>query len=500
MSENVLVLNGEGQVDVQVGGPGNNWDYLSACATLSGPSVPEGGIEIRWCQDPQKAGKFKVSSQFQTAPDQATGEITTKLGKIDFLTGLRCMFGLRARYAKCGERENPSNYDPLMLNFCTARVSEHSYSDLVVADPGAMDEIIVTSPWSALSEYRIRKVFPARLGSATTLGDQQINDLAICDEANCGGYCGDATDGCAKVWAVTNADVAPYAAPNLIKGVKAKDAWTLTNYPILGLNGNVSGIECAGTRLVVSSNTDSAIAYNDSPPNQNEWVVVPLGNAPAATPNALFMRTAREGYVGCANGYVYKTVDGGLTWTAVLAGTWTTQTINAVWAYDKDLVYAVGNLGNILRSDNGGATWTDWTDVAQYGNANLLVVIVPAERPKEVLIGTNNGKLWRSKNQGADWTQIRFPDDGVGTVDDLAFCGPCGGDVLYILHNDAGPRARILRDLSGGAGGADVEIVMEQTQVIPVGVQLKALDCCDVNYAFAGGAVYGGFPALIQVS
>ncbi len=72
---------------------------------------------------------------------------------------------------------------------------------------------------------------------------------------------------------------------------------------------------------------------------------------------------------------------------------------------------------------------------------------------------------------------------------------------MFILHNDSGPRARILRDLSGGAGGADVEIVYDWTEVIAPGSQLNALATCrDVNYVLGGGELYNGYPVIIEAA
>ena len=151
----------------------------------------------------------------------------------------------------------------------------------------------------------------------------------------------------------------------------------------------------------------------------------------------------------------------------------------------------------MIKSGNGGETWEDITEVATTA-ANLLCVVVPAGRPKEVCIGTNNGRIYRSTDEGDTFARISFDGDSVGTVDDLDFCGPCGSDVMFILHNDAGPRARILRDLSGGAGGADVEVVMDWLDVIAVGVDLNALTCCGVNDVVAAGENSGGYPVVIQ--
>jgi len=497
-----LVHRSHGNVDVQVGGPGNNWVYLSACGRLSGPTVPRGGTEIRWCQDPHRAGGFKVSSKIKMAPDQVTGDLMTKLGKIDYLEDLGCPFGLRARYAKCNEREDPANYDPFMLNYCPVDLTEHNYEDLAVTDPGENDEIVVTAPWTASSEYRVKKINASRVGTAAQLGDVAINDIEYCDQVTCGGYCGDRSDGCALMWGVTDANTAPYANPQLIKGIKDMPSGGITfSYaPILGLNGDVEGIECAGSRLIVSSNADSAIAYNDHKGDQNEWNVIPIAPmAPTANHNALYARTAREIWLGAENGYIYKSVNGGLTWTPVLQGEITGQNVNAVYAYDKDLVYAVCNAGIMLKSEDGGGTWDDITEIATTG-ADLLVVTVPPDRPKEVYIGTNAGQIFKSEDEGDTFANVPFDGDGIGSVDDIEWCGPCAGDIMWFLHNDAGPRGRILRDLSGGAGGADVEVVMDYTNVLPNSVELNALDCCGVNEAIAAGELYGTYPAVIKAS
>ncbi len=180
------------------------------------------------------------------------------------------------------------------------------------------------------------------------------------------------------------------------------------------------------------------------------------------------------------------------------AGDWTTENFNAVWAYDADLVYAVGNNGVTIKSEDGGETWVDITETSTT-SANLLVVVVPPGRPGEVYIGTNDGAIYRSTDIGVTFSQMTFTGDDVGTIDDLAFCGPCNGDVLYILHNDSGPRGRVLRDLSGGAGGADVEVVASYTDVVLAGIQLNALTCCNANEVLVGGENYGGYPMILKI-
>jgi len=501
MADETLLLKSEGNVDVQIGGPGNAWNYLSSCASMSGPSVPRGGTEIRWCQDAQRSGEHRISSQFKTAPDQISADLMTKLSKVDFLSDLGCPFTIRARFSRCNEREDPSNYDPLMLSYCNAQLQEHSYEDLVITDPGDNDEILVTAPWQALYELRIKKLVPDRIGTATNLGDQPINDIEFCDSESCGGYCGEKSDGCTTFYGVTDADTTPYANPNIIKAVKnlVTSVITYTLAPILGINGNVENIECAGSRIIVSSNADSVVAYNDNDTDQDEWNIISIANAPTANPNALYARTAREIWLAANSGFIYKSVDGGQTWGAVHEADITSENINAIYAFNSDLVYAVGDNGIILKSSNGGETWSDKTEVATT-SANLISVKVPPSRPKEVFIGTNDGQIFRSKDEGETFAAVSFPGDGVGSVDDIDFCGPCAGDIMYILHNDGGPRGRILRDFSGGNGGADVEIVSDYTKVVASGIDLNSMACCGENEVIAAGENFSSFPVIIKAN
>jgi hypothetical protein len=504
MTEDTIMESGKGNVDVQVGGPGNNWIYLSACASMTGPDEGFGGTENRWCQDPEDGEGFAISSIIRGAPDQISFDLMTKLSKVNHLRDLDCPFGMRARYTICGgPREDPMNYDPLMLTYSPSYLQSRSYSDLVVTDPDDSDEVEVTTPVQAPYGYRVEKMVSlTRMGTAASLGDTPINDIEICDVKSCGGVCRTRSDGCSTGYAVTDTDVSLYPNPMLIKFVKNQttQAYTWTRTPILGIENDVEAIECVGDRLIVSSNGSSVVAYNDEDGDQDAWQVIALGNAPSIYHNGLFARTAREIWVAAANGYLYVSYDGGLSYTAILEGEVTTQDLYCVHAYNKDLIYVGGANGTLLRSRNGGRTWVDLTDHTVTA-ASILVVRVPPRRPREVYIGTNNGLVFRSLTEGTSLTAVTFASDGVGTIDDLEFVGPFEGEVMFILHNDAGPRARILRDLSGGAGGADVEIVYDWTQIFQNGIELNALaPCGDVNYILAGGELDDDWPVIIEAS
>lgn len=504
--DELLVLRGEGNVDIQIDGPGNSWNYLSACASMDGPTVPHGDTEVRWCQDRSGSGSaFTQSTKFRTEPGQVTGTLMTKLGKIDHLDKLDCPFSLRARFAKCTPREDPANFNPMMLTYTDVDLTEHGYDgNLAITSPADQDEILVNAPWSAIAEYRIKLLQESRAGTLAGVGDQAINDILYCGSATCGGYCGDRKDDCTRINAVTDKDTTPYAWPNHITGIKnvLTDVITWYNRPVIGVDGNLENVVCAGDRVIVASNSASVVAYNETFDatdvlDQDEWNVVAMTYAPSTCPTALFARTTREIWCACASGYISKSTDAGETWTNTNVGT--SQTLNSVWAYDQDLVFVAGNAGVMYRSTDGGGTWTDITEVATTAG-NILVIIVPPGRIQEVYIGTNAGEIFRSQNQGDTFSAYSFSGDGVGTIDGIVFSGPGNGDVMWILHNDAGPRGRILRDLSGGAGGADVRVEYGYTDLIAAGVDMNSLTACGVNEAMAGGEVNAGYPMIVKVA
>lgn len=505
--DETLVLKSEGNVDVQIGGPGHAWAYLSACASMNGVSIPREGTELRYCQDTQLSGSggFKISNKIKTVADAPNGTLVTKLGKIYYLDGMDCPFGIRARFSKCGAREDVHTFDPLMQTFSGVDLGSEDFDDLAITDPGNEDEVLVTTPWTATYSYRVETVVGARAGSLADMGDQPVNDWAICDTPQCAGYCGARKDGCSLYYGVTDLDTSPYGWSNLITGIK--DVYTdvvawYTN-PIIGVNGNVENVECAGDRVIVASNGPSLTAYNDTfddygVPDQDEWVEVAMTHAPTANGNALMARTTLEVWVACDDGYVAKSVDGGETYTYTAVESGGTQ-LNAIWAYDADLVYVVGNNGRMFRSTDGGGTWADITEVATVA-ANLLCVQVPPGREREVYIGTNGGEIYRSIDQGVLFEEMTFTGNGVGTVPDFDFVGD-NGDVLWIVHNNAGVNGRILRDLSGGNGGADVRVEVGYLGIIAAGnPQINTIVGCDANVAWAAGEVNGGYPFVVKVS
>lgn len=504
-----LIHKADGNLDVQKGGAGqSNWEYLSSCASMTGPSVSFGAIETRWCQDPNRAGKFRRSSRFRTNPDDITFDIMTKLSTAQLLKKLGCPFGLRARFLQCeGSRNDPAQYDPFMLGYAPVDITEKSYDDLVIFDGADNDEIIVTTPANAAYEYLIDKMTdPSRVGNAADLGDEEIVAGIYCSNADCGGVCGTRTDECTTSYWLT-AGSGLYTNATLIivtKDVLTGDLSFETKEITGGSTDTYRAIACAGTRIIIASQYAGEIGYSDD--QGDTWSFVTMDNGAtgevATTPNFLYARTARDVWFVLGNGYVYHSTNGGLSWVDESNDGLIAETLTSVYAYDEDRIVVAGEDGTLFLSTNGGRTWDNLIDELNKAGIRVNHAVIPPERWNEIYVALNDGRIFHTYNEGATvagWAEMTFSGSGIGSVDKLKFFGVYAGEQLWFMQTNATNQSRILRDLSGGYGGADVEQILGYTQVIAAGIELNDFDICETNYGLVAGAEETAYPVMIEL-
>ena len=110
-----------------------------------------------------------------------------------------------------------------------------------------------------------------------------------------------------------------------------------------------------------------------------------------------------ENLVYLANGsHIYKSSNGGTTWTSVYSVSGTYQIV--VHPTNPDIVLAVGQSG-LFKTDNGGQTWTQqysgkfWDINFHPTQANILYTL----RHNSTL---QYAEFWKSTDTGTTWTQI----------------------------------------------------------------------------------------------
>jgi photosystem II stability/assembly factor-like uncharacterized protein len=179
-------------------------------------------------------------------------------------------------------------------------------------------------------------------------------------------------------------------------------------------------------------------------------------------------------YVGNASGGIFKTVDGGASWTAIFDDhpylaigelVFDPQDANIVFAGTGDPnISGYPFYGNgIYKSPDGGDSWIHLglsevgiiSRIAVHpGNSNIIYVAamgIPYERDQ-------NRGLYKTINGGSTWEKVLYVDDDAGIIDLLM--NPLNPDTLFAaswnrIRNNSeslvyGPDAKIHKTVNGG--------------------------------------------------
>lgn len=121
-------------------------------------------------------------------------------------------------------------------------------------------------------------------------------------------------------------------------------------------------------------------------------------------PKKLDMIDYQTGYAAGYNGAVWKTTDGGTTWTDVGHGVAIGSTdLSDMSVIDVNNVYVMGN-DRIYKTTNAGGFWTNVEDAAM----NMIQC--------STFVDVNNGwfvdntKVWYTTNAGVSWSSVSKPD------------------------------------------------------------------------------------------
>jgi photosystem II stability/assembly factor-like uncharacterized protein len=108
-------------------------------------------------------------------------------------------------------------------------------------------------------------------------------------------------------------------------------------------------------------------------------------------------------FAGNLGGPILRSLDGGATWLRVYTGTSPVTSI-VVDPFNSNIVYA-STLAGLLKSTNAGATWTNLPiDLVGTAKDAWSVAIDPTNE-NSLWVATNTHGVWHSVNQGASWTQ-----------------------------------------------------------------------------------------------
>lgn len=471
-------------------GAGNAWLLFSLQGEMAAPSGGGQSVESRWGrrdgggQEPK--GTIKTSN-----PERFEMDVMRRLNiqQVQFLQKLEaCPFDVKVLQI-CGDYRDKTNY-LAAIGYLDGYTTSRTYSTNLAnnADtPG--DDTMETLSISAIDEFRQLKL--AHLDITNSDQDVAINRVIAVGLQRCNGDCGTEKTGEEDFWFVTDQDSTPgYLTIPAARFGYTEDGGATRTFVYIEPFQNADALDVVklGDYVLVASPQGGVARanFNDIKNGVSlPWTRTLVGGTNG--PRALAVTPDGTVWAAGNNGYMYKSTDGGLTWTTFSAGGVTTQQINRIVAVADDQVWFAANGGVLLRYNGRVASRVTIPLVS----SNLNAVAVPRGRSKEVYVGAANGRIYRSRNTNATtptFSEVSVDLSGSGSIDDLAFAGYLG-NVLFILQSNAAGRSRVLRDLSGGNGALDVEIIGSFD--LPDQSNINSIAPANENFGLTAGELNG---------
>lgn len=453
--------------------------FFLGCHDLDDVSAPEGGTELVRCFKPDGTG-WNVSAVKKSPPDPITTTISTLLYKQrDWIEKVKnCPFNLFVLFRECGRADVfANNVRGLILS--GARIAGRTYGQLVRREEDLEStvaaEIEAVPPLLQVVDLTAERIAVTSLAT--------VNDIMANVDARCYGNCGAAIDPGDQAMYVTSA-LAAVTVGFSVRSVDEGQTWTISAAGPYAV-GVANSLEC-GIRLQLDRNTyrqvvgrlfgagAGSMAYSDD--NGATWALVALPNGTGPTMGGTLWLQGKNLWLASAAGYVFKSVDYGETWTAMLAATLGASNFNHIHFADDLNGMAVGAAGIVVKTVDGGLTWSLATvPVAAVLNC---VHMIDAKR---AWVGSANGNIYFTTDGGTTWTiRTGWPGAGVAGMGVMDIDFLPGNDLLgFMISNTAAPVGTILRTINGGLDW--------QTITTPTNIGLNTLWPAREDLVYVGG-------------
>lgn len=479
-------VSGEGALWAQRNGPNTVPVYLG-CHQLGDVDQPEGDLELIYCPDESGPSRFKTVGSLQGAAGAITTSVTTDVtDELDELERTKCPFTLFVHMSKSGRKDVFTNFDRTYV-FVNVRITSRGLTNLTARTPD--DNARSEQTFDLSAEELLRLVTPT-INRQSISETSSINDITFCNEETCRTDEDPATAVCQTGFAVTDHVVgSPAVSANVLVTTNG-GTWAATAADPFAVGEDLSGVECFAlsrdtTRVIVSRGSavaldPAATAYSDD--SGATWTEVSVGTTnftTVPTGQSMFAFDRNSIYVGLNNGYIYKSTDAGLSYTAIESGTIHAGAWNAIMFVDSNVGWAVGAANIVAKTIDGGTSWSAVSGpAAEAGNAALTVWVLDRNR---VWIGYDSGSMYYTLNAGTDWAERAFSGSGVGEVRDVAFLNDSLG---FLAVDNASPLGAIHWTIDGGYTWTAL--------TTPTNAGLNRLYICDQWTMFTCGEAQGG--------
>ena len=168
-----------------------------------------------------------------------------------------------------------------------------------------------------------------------------------------------------------------------------------------------------GSRLVVVGERGHVLVSTD---DGASWTQAEVPTRALLT--AVHMHDERTGWAVGHDAVILRTGDGGETWTLVHQAPEEELPLLDVWFRDERAGFAVGAYGYFLATEDGGETWTSRAVSEDDFHLNALVPVADGtpessrNGPQRLYIAAEAGVVYRSDDDGTTWRELPSPYAG----------------------------------------------------------------------------------------
>lgn len=426
-----IAKSGQFSVFVQPDGssPANAWLYVG-CLSLGGFTEDLGTGEPIYCPSSESPGQFDIVDTTSPPSSLPTTDFTQHMSRLlnDFWWGLRkrrCEFNLAVKGSNCARPDDPSDFQSKII------ARKVKVTNFTTGAFHTLGEDAVIDLTGSLIMRGFDRFLPIQIGEVadTTTFSEVLNGI-YADKSQCGD-CGDVSDGCKKMYALTTTITAsPALASQIVHSIDGGQTWTTDNINSLSTQA-AKDLARVGTRIVVVSQVDNAHHYKlQSSIDANVssgWTRVPGGYVATKGPNAIWSRNPSESFIAAQGGYIYFMSNPTSSVTVLTDGSVSVQNLNDIRGAGQTIV-AVGASNAVLASYNNGRTWTLVTGPAVGIALNTIEVI-----NKSIwFVGAANGKSFYTTNSGTTWVEFT-PDALITVVNKIRFVDEIVGYMVVTL-------------------------------------------------------------------
>ena len=174
----------------------------------------------------------------------------------------------------------------------------------------------------------------------------------------------------------------------------------------------LDGATAGGRLVVVGDRGHILVSTNDGA----SWTQAEVPTRALLT--AVHMHDERTGWAVGHDAVILRTGDGGETWSLVHRAPEEERPLLDVWFRDERTGYAIGAYGYFLATGDGGTTWTSRAVSEDDFHLNALIPVIAdgtdaqPTSSRRLFIAAEAGVVYRSDDEGLSWRELPSPYAG----------------------------------------------------------------------------------------